>query len=500
MRRTFEAARASIEMVRRQMRAAERPSERTLMLGAIVLGVAVSAATSYVLTQYYSVDVLTSLVAKPRDCWADSGLRIGSHCFSDYPVTETVAMSPNPWDPIWLPLGSPAYNPLRIEYPAAGLVPHLMLGTLGRWFGIPQLGLIVVLLILLLAVSAPAVWAARGARGLERIVVFLACGAAAVPAWVAIDRGNLVGLLAPIALVFLVALRRRRWGLVAIAVILAALVKPQFAILVVALFAVRQWRRGAATVGGVIATNLVTYLLWPRDFPGTVGQSIHNAVGYTASGPISGWSNVSFGNGFLFVAQRAIWHLTGRGVPEPLINPVEAIVGCAILIAVVTSIVVLGRRVDPLMAGVALLATTSLFPPLSFSYYLVFALPVAALVARDPDGPPGSGIFDGLTSFGERRRAVAICVSLAAAVSVAQIALPLSRSQFEIPTELGGTETLTVVPTTALLAPLAWLIACATIIVSYARKAAPVHVARDHECVNLPANSAAESSRASANQ
>ena len=36
-------------------------------------------------------------------------------------------------------------------------------------------------------------------------------------------------------LVFLVALCRRRWGLVAIMAVLAALVKPQFAVLAVAL-------------------------------------------------------------------------------------------------------------------------------------------------------------------------------------------------------------------------------------------------------------------------
>jgi len=72
---------------------------------------------------------------------------------------------------------------------------------------------------LTIAVLSPAVWAARGARGLERIVVFVACGAAAVPVWTVIDRANSVGLLAPIGLVFLVALCRQRWGLVAVMVV-----------------------------------------------------------------------------------------------------------------------------------------------------------------------------------------------------------------------------------------------------------------------------------------
>jgi hypothetical protein len=115
------------------------------------------------------------------------------------------------------------------------------------------------------------------------------------------------------------------------------------------------------------------------------------------------------------------------------------------------------------MCGIALLATASLFPAVSYTYYLVFVLPVAALVARDPTGPPGSGVFDRLSALGDRRRAVGIAVSLSAALSIAQIAIPYSPQRLE--TMLGTT---TIVPTTTLVVPLAWLITCAAIIVSYA--------------------------------
>ena len=66
---------------------------------------------------------------------------------------------------------------------------------------------------------------------------------------------------------FLVALCRQRWGLVAVMVVLAALIKPQFAVLAVVLFAARQWRLGGIAVAGVVISNLAAYLLWPRDFP-----------------------------------------------------------------------------------------------------------------------------------------------------------------------------------------------------------------------------------------
>jgi hypothetical protein len=125
------------------------------------------------------------------------------------------------------------------------------------------------------------------------------------------------------------------------------------------------------------------------------------------------------------------------------------------------------------MAGTVLLATTSLFPSLIASYYLVFALPVAALVARDPDGPPGSGIFDRPEALGGRRRAVGLCVSLAVALTIAQM-VPLGPPLWD--QKMGGgaiVAHILGVVTSVRMAPVLWLIACTAIIVSYARKPLP---------------------------
>jgi hypothetical protein len=129
------------------------------------------------------------------------------------------------------------------------------------------------------------------------------------------------------------------------------------------------------------------------------------------------------------------------------------------------------------MVGVALLATASLFPALAYHYYLVFALPVAALIARDPDGPPGSGIFERFAALGDGRRAVGIFVSLAAALTIAQIVLPIA------PVQLNGT---TIAASTAVLTPILWLVACAAILVSYARRPARPAVTDDVTTSNPP--------------
>jgi hypothetical protein len=478
MNRPVEVLRGAVTAIRERLSAVAAQSVRSLMLGTILLALAVSWATGFVLTQYFSVDVLSSLFFPSEDCWLDWGTQIGRHCFADYAIVVGQSTRPNPWEPYPLFLPWENYQPFENDYPAAAMIPQRLFGLLGEWLHTPRTGALLYLAVLTTAVLAPAVWAAKGARGLERVVVFVTCGAAAMPAWNAIDRGNSVGFLAPIGLVFLIALCRRRWGLVAAMVVLAALVKPMFAILALALFGARQWRSGTAAVVGAVVSNLAAYLLWPRDFPKTIVQSIRSILDYGSEGGLAGGYTVSFGNGVLFIPRKIASWVWG-GVPYFSLDRPISVIGYVVLALVTVFLLVLGPRIPPVMAGITLLATASLFPPTVGTYYLVFVLPVAAVVAREPDGPPGSGIFDRFAAVGDRC-AVGICVSLAAALSIAQIALPTRPGQQLIAGQLGVTGvvgTTPLVATTAETTPLLWLIACATIIVSYVRRPAPTHAA-----------------------
>jgi hypothetical protein len=472
--RPVEVLRGAVSATREWFAAIASQSERTILLGTVLLASAVSVATGFVLAQCYSVDVLSSLLFLPYDCISDLDVQVGRHCFSDATLPMSVGVRPNPWEPHPL-LPKSGYAPFLNNYPAAAMVPHMTFWLLGNWLNAPRLGLFGYLLALTIAVLTPAVWAARGARGLERIVVFVACGVAAIPAWAAIDRGNSVGFVVPIALAFLVALCRGRWRLVAVLVVLAALLKPQFAVLAVVLFAARQWRLGGIAVAGVVISNVAAFALWPRDFPQTITQSIRNTVGYGSSfGTNVGDYNVSFAKGLFKILDGIKGRAAGGAVPEGFLAGPRSLIGYAVLMLVVVSVLALGRRIPPVMAGIVLLATASLFPAMTNRDYLVFVLPVAALVARDPDGPAGTGIFDRLATVGGRRRAVGICVSLATAVSIAEIALPSSPIQVPILGPEGATETfVSLVVTTAFLSPLFWLVACGAIIVSYARRPAP---------------------------
>ncbi len=472
MNRPLEVFSAAGSAIRARLLVVTGQSERTLLLGTILLASALSLLRGFVLARYFSIDVLSALVLDvPQDCLLDWPMRVGRHCFSDYSLVVSYGMRPDPWEPFPLPNYKTAIN----NYSAAGLVPHMFFGSLGNWLHDPQLGLLGYLLALTAACLAPAVWAARGARGLERVVVFMALGVAAIPMWTAIDRGNSVGFVVPIMLTFLVALCRRRWRLAAVMVVLAALVKPQFVVLVVPLFAARQWRWGGLTLGGALITNLAAYLLWPQGFPSTILQSIHNTLGFGAPGSSASRAdlyNMSFAEGLLMIPDDIKAGETGGKIPESFIAGPRSVLGYVVLILVVVSVLALGRRITPVMAGTVLLAAASLFPALVASYYLVFALPVAALITRDPDASTGSGIFHQPETVGGRRRAVGLFVSLAAALTIAQIAPngpPLLRQNMGADAVV---DHILGVVTSVRMAPVLWLIACAAIIVSYARKPA----------------------------
>jgi hypothetical protein len=500
VKRPIEILEGAVLALRNQISAVANQSERALLLGTVFLVSAVSAVVGYVLTQYCSVDVFSSLVSNPEDCILNWGPRIGRHCFSDYQLPLSWGMRPNPWAPfpLFMP---PDFRPAGSNYPAAAMLPQLTFGIIAKRLSAPQLGLLSYLLALMIAVLTPAVWAARGARGFERIAVFVLCGVVAIPAWMVLDRANSVSLLAPVGLVFLVALCRCRWGLVAIMVVLATLIKPQFVVLAVVLFAARQWRMGGAALAGAVTSSLAAYLLWPRDFPATIAQSIHSTLNYGSPGLAVGFRNVSFGRALMLIPDGIKAAQTGGKIPDGFLAGPRSLVGYAALLIIIVSVLALGPRIPPVLTGIMLLASASLFPALVFHYYLVFVLPIAALVLRDPDGPIGAGIFDRLATHGGRRRAVGICVSLAVALSIAQVALPGRPFPEPVygqilgqPGLVGVIGTRPLVATTVFLVPIVWLIACAVIIVSYARRPALVDRSDPGQMRGCPPDSAVSTS------
>lgn len=452
-----------------------RASPRSWLLNLILFLTLISVFLGFILSHYFNVDVLSSLLFLPFDCFSPihHGEDVGGHCFTDYLLAKTFAMQNNPWDP----LGPPTR--FGNNYPPASMLPHFLFGHLGQLFGQPRLGLTAYLAALTGAVLSPAIWAASSTRGLTRRMLFVSIGAAATPVWMTVDRGNSTGFVVPIMLVYLIALSRKQWTIVAMMVVLAALVKPQFALMGVALLAARQWRLSAlAATSGVIA-SLLAYLLWPHNFPATIVQSMRVILGYWDSATPSIYSNpmnrynASFVKG-IFLIPDALKAQENSGVaPEDYLGEMRTVVGFAIPTIIAITLLVLGKRTPPLMAGIVLLPTAALFPIETVRYYLVFALPIAALIIRDPNGDGYAGIFDKRLDGG---RKIGKLLSVATAATIAQIPLPFPPAVRAISNSSGVMEFQGTGPgyveTTTVLTPLLWLAACITLLTFYARSRA----------------------------
>ena len=117
MTRPLGVLRGAVIAIRERLSVAACQSERTVMLGTILLASAVSAAMGYVLTQCYSVDVLVlSCCPSPRTAGSIGACNIGRHCFSDYAMVVDAGMRPNPWEPYPMLL-PPDYQPSAPRVP-----------------------------------------------------------------------------------------------------------------------------------------------------------------------------------------------------------------------------------------------------------------------------------------------------------------------------------------------------------------------------------------------
>lgn len=440
------------------------PSPRSFTIGSILILSMISGVSYLILGPYAGLDAYSSMLYTPADCRAEPGWTplIGHHCFGDALTPIFSAMQSDPWSGI-----------APTNYPASGLAIFWIFGHIRQWFGSQFSGGLYISL-LAAAVVSPAIWAARASKGLEKIVAFLVCGAAAIPGWMALDRGNSIGFEVPILLGYLLALRRGKWTTVAIMVVLATCVKPQFALLGVALLAHRKWKMSLLTGVGVAITNILPYLLWPEEFPRTVARSIRAlfGYGYLVDGKLAvavpGRYNVSFVKGLFLVPDALSANKTGGLLPVDYLSSARLYVGIGLLLVLLLCLLVLGRRIPPLIMGIALLAVASLSTSATVNYYLVFAIPVAALIVRDPQAPPGIGALD---ASGELHRVAVFLISFSTSASIAQIPLPVPVGvrawiieNTIYPIDGAGPQ---YVETTAVLTPLLWLATCLAIIVSY---------------------------------
>jgi hypothetical protein len=394
-----------------------------------LLGVAIVAM--WVLSSYFGVDVAGSISFPGADGWCDTAtVGLGVHCFGDFSAIRFDSLFAAP-------------NAVEAVYPLSTRLVRLPFFLIDRVAGF-QTALVAYVVVSGVCILAPLFWAVKEARWSLKPVVVVAVGVGTAPFLFLMDRGNIIALIVPALFFALLGLVRDRPWMVAIAVIVASSVKPQFALLGFALLALRHWWPALVSLGGSIAIVILPFGLLGQGAVGGVSGWLHAASGWAKGHDLStGWpTNASFPRVIYLLGHLGdAGNLKEAAAHDELIATIVAAVVCGLVTLV---LLVAGRGLPPLALGIGFTTMASLAVPVSYGYYLVFAIPVVAIVFRL-----------GLKGWLDLRsaRVAAILLSVAIVLGLTPLLIPLAS----------GTQSIAVslVPILAAYAWLAFLVALA---------------------------------------
>ena len=206
-------------------------------------------------------------------CNTAAGEGVGAHCFGDFGLA--FGHSGNPYV-----AGEPSAtnSPLTMTlFRALALLPY-------------NAALLIYELAILAGSIGVIVWGTKESGQLARAVAISLIGVGSLGILVALDRGNHVALLLPLALWYIVSLERKRWTQAVIALALIASLKFWGILLIVGLLAKRQYLRAAAAVGATAALVILPLALFPGGISSSLSKMIAAAGDHNYAAAISPYS------------------------------------------------------------------------------------------------------------------------------------------------------------------------------------------------------------------
>lgn len=417
------------------------------LLGSLAAGLALAIITAWVYSSYFQIDVAASLVWSGSDGYCDPDRAgMGTHCFSDYSQFTALGTTMDPE-------GS---NPFIRNYPPINRAVFWLFQLLHTYVS-PILALAAYVSVITVAMLVPALWSARFQGWSQRMIIVLLVGIGTYPFLAAVDRGNNIALAIPLVLWAFVAMRTQNFPQAVIAVALAAQIKPQFGLLVIAFLVVRQWRYAviaAVSASGLFLASFALFLLpgigldpiWEFKYFLLYTRYYSDYLPSDSVYPV----NASFSHS---VSQILGW----VGI-HPGSSQVFWIVSALVILGVV-AIVWRGNTLPfPLWAG-ALLMAISLTPAVTFGYYFAGALVIAALITNQRTG------------IEAREPAWLMWLLLCAlTLSLAPILISIGEASSPLPVASGGV-VISLVP---ILGSSAWLVLLAATAIRAARPRLPI--------------------------
>lgn len=416
---------------------------RMFLAVAAVLGI-VSLVGSWIGSHYLTVRASEVLSAEPLElCKYPGDEGIGTHCFLDYYEGEFAQNYP------------PASKWIFQPFVAIEKVTGSALTALYVW-----------LIASALALLTPLWWATRRQPALRwpLLVLGVASSAFAGP----LDRGNSVAFVVPFLLVFAVGTLRSIPAMAITGIVGAAVIKPQYAVLLIVPFVLGRWREVGRSLLGIGVIQGVGFAFGEAGFVDEARQFVRASLNRSTEYAVFDSSNVSFSQTLHDIARLTQgWLGWGTRLTDFEYENRNTIVLLVLLVSTAVARVAARRSRNDLVVIIGLVVA-SLCVGTTYYYYQCFVFVVAALITRDPRVLEGSrGILDA-----PNRTSTSTALLTVAAAST-MFNLPIDSSYFGWYTNEMGVVIEATSVSRSFTVPL-WITAIAAVLTGWRRRSAAV--------------------------
>jgi len=331
--------------------------QRLISLMLILLGV--SFAGILILGSYYDQPITQALSFKVSDMERfDSGL--GAHSFGDF-QDNRYALPTSDYPDIW--------TNSDLAHPPTALIPNYLAKLIQLRFGV-QVALYCFLIALATCTAIPAIFASRQMRKpIDSLLTLLLLSIFTQPLIMTFDRGNTVGFAVPFLLLFAFGIRDDRANLTVVGLVGAFALRPQYALIGIALIALRRFRTAVISSVSAAVIFFGSFLFLPGTYAENFESWRENLVNYSDySGRGSVFPvNISLSTAFDYLLYIQSYYTL-------------------VLVLTATCLVIFfffrSKKTYTLLLIVSL-TLSALIPKTSFAYYSTFVLVIAALIISD---------------------------------------------------------------------------------------------------------------------
>lgn len=350
---------------------------KTFLVGTATLAT-VAHIVVFISTQYFGLHPLSAIYFIPSDGWCPPGhpQPIGVHCFGDFGLPTQISGSENPWDP----------KGIMVPYSATGFLLFLPFKLIMDATGSYGFALIVYMAAGIISLSSAGLYATKELP-LRMKLLGVCLSLALFPGLLALDRGNSIMFAVPLFLLLFESLRSEKWNRAGLAIILLSLLKPQFVVLLLIFITVRLYKMGVTFLLVAASLNVGAFAFWWKSFPNNIFDFLVALGKYQHQQSLATFfpENASFTVPFFSTELVA---KVIRGEDWKLLDGYWTLENSNFLAIGIGTLLLVGtmlthKRRTALVNAICLTAVASFSPSVSYSYYLVFCLPICALLVRD---------------------------------------------------------------------------------------------------------------------